>query len=149
MHTRSKLSKVTTLKSNEENTGLIFVFLKQEKQMHNVLHFVCLTTFWALSFEKQNPENCYIKWKNIWKKQRWKSLLFHDLARVVFPPELLLSPLIIYYWQEIITEFEIVIHEAEARLKSFVTCKFDNYICAVYFSYIGEVFGFFNTKIAI
>ena len=65
------------------------------------------------------------------------------------PSELLLPPLIVYYWQEIITEFEIVIHEAEARLKSFVTCKFDNYICAVYFSYIGEVFGFFNTKIAI
>ena len=111
MHTRSKLSKVTTLKRNEENVGLIFVFLKQEKQMHNVLHFVCETTFWALSFEKQIPENSYIKWKYMWKKKRWKGLLFHDLVRVVFPPELLLSHPIIYYWQEIITEFEIVIHE--------------------------------------
>ena len=137
------------MKSNEENIGLISVFLKQVKHMHNEWHFVCETTFRALSFEKQYPENCHIKWKNIWKKKGWKGLLFHDIARVIFPPELLLPPLIVYYWQEIITEFEIVIHEAEARLKSFVTCKFDNYICAVYFSYIGEVFGFFNTKIAI
>ena len=108
-----------------------FCFSKTGKTDAQCITF-CIWNYFLSSFlrEKKSWKLLY-QMKKYMKKTTMKGFTISWFSKSCFPPWIItITSIIIYYWQEIITEFEIVIHEAEARLKSFVTCKFDNYICA-------------------